>query len=130
MTDGSYTFDQFTVTSQEREMARLQHQATLLLPIESRIWTLVGLQDGMQVVDVGCGAGIISGEIARNIPNVKVWGIDRSTALLSAAGFSQIETRLEVVASDRLGRIGRFWELLSFGNPYHSIDPNRSADNK
>jgi SAM-dependent methyltransferase len=233
--DGSYTFDRFTVTSQEREMARLQHQATLLLPIESRIWTLAGLHSGMQVVDIGCGAGIISGAIARKISHGKVWGIDRSTALLdaaakfsasqqilnlsfipgdvydlplldgtidfvygrllfqhlteplralkeldrvlkpggticlvdivdswftldpeppaftalrqrllpiqraqggdpqvgsklgnylAAAGFGEIETRVEVVTSDKLGGIGRFLELLSFGNPYHSIDPD------
>jgi SAM-dependent methyltransferase len=233
--DGSYPFDRFTMTSQAREVARLQHQATLLLPIESRIWTLGGLQDGMEVIDVGCGAGIISAAIASKIPTGKVWGIDTSTALLDAAakfptsrqienlsfipgdvydlplpdrtidfgygrllfqhlseplralaefdrvlkpggticlvdvvdswftidpeppaftalrqrllpiqraqggdpqvggklgnylataGFSAIETRIEVVTSDRVGGIGRFLELLSFGNPYHSINPD------
>lgn len=233
--DGSYTFDRFTVTSQAREMARLQHQAHLLLPIEEQIWTLAGLQDGMEVIDVGCGAGIISGAIASKIPTGKVWGIDTSNALLDAAakfpasqqlpnlsfipgdvydlplpdgtidfgygrllfqhlsepvralkeldrvlkpggkiclvdvvdswftidpeptafralrqrllpiqqsqggdpqvgsklgnylaavGFGEIEMRVEVVTSDRVGGMSRFLELLSFGNPYHSIDPD------
>jgi SAM-dependent methyltransferase len=236
--DGSYIFDRFSTASQDREMARLEYQATLLLPIEQQIWAVAGLLEGMQVVDIGCGAGIISRAIAKKIPHGKVWGIDSSTALLdtankfqaaepianlslmtgdvydlplpdktidfvygrllfqhlttplralteidrilkpggkiclvdvvdswftidpeppafselrqrllpiqrsqggdpqvgvklgnylSEAGFGAIETRVEVVTSDRLGGIDKFLELLSFGNPYNSIDPELAS---
>jgi SAM-dependent methyltransferase len=234
MTDGSYTFDQFTPVSQNQETARLQCQATLLLPIEQQIWQVAGLQTGMQVLDVGCGTGIISAEIAKQVSPGRVQGIDRSIALLemasqlsreqrisnlsfvagdvydlpllhetidfvygrllfqhltdplralseidrvlklggkiclvdvvdswftlnpepanfalfrqrmselqgaqggdrqvggklggylAAAGFSNIETKVEVVSSDRVGGMGKFLELFSFGNPYLAIDP-------
>jgi SAM-dependent methyltransferase len=236
--DGSYTFDRFSTTSQDREMARLEYQATLLLPIEQQIWAVAGLAEEMQVMDIGCGAGIISRAIAKQIPHGKVWGIDSSTALLDTAnkfqaaeqianlsfmtgdiydlplpdksinfvygrllfqhlttplralteidrvlkpggkiclvdivdswftidpeppafselrqrllpiqrsqggdpqvgaklgnylsetGFGAIETRVEVVTSDRLGGIDKFLELLSFGNPYDSIDPELAS---
>jgi ubiquinone/menaquinone biosynthesis C-methylase UbiE len=234
MTEGSYTFDQFTPVSQNQEAARLQCQATLLLLIEQQIWQAAGLQRGMQVLDVGCGTGIISAEIAKQVSPGRVQGIDRSIALLekasqssreqrisnlsfvagdvydlpllnetidfvygrllfqhltaplralseidrvlkpagkiclvdvvdswftlspepahfalfrqrmsdlqgaqggdrqvggklggylAAAGFTNIETRVEVVSSDRIGGMGKFLELFSFGNPYLAIDP-------
>ncbi|WP_310426928.1 hypothetical protein [Chamaesiphon sp. VAR_48_metabat_135_sub] len=43
---------------------------------------------------------------------------------LSAEGFGEIETQVEVVTSKQLGGIGRFLELLFSGNPYHSSDPD------
>jgi ubiquinone/menaquinone biosynthesis C-methylase UbiE len=232
--DGSYTFEQFTPTSQNQEINRLKYQASSLLPIEQQIWQTAGLQEGMQVLDIGCGTGSISAEIARKIPQGTVQGIDLSTTLLEtatnfqvaqqipnlsfaagdvydlpvedktidfvygrllfqhlneplralaeidrvlkpggkiclvdvvnswfvlhpepvvfstlrhrlaeiqqtaggdrqvggklgsylwAAGFTEIETKIEVVTSDRLGGISQFLALLSFGNPYQKIDP-------
>jgi SAM-dependent methyltransferase len=41
---------------------------------------------------------------------------------LAEAGFSQIETKVEVVTSDCLGGIGQFLNLFSFGSPYYNID--------
>lgn len=233
--NSSYSFDNFSNISQAKERVRLHHQGNLLLPIEAKIWHEAGLQEGIQIVDLGCGTGTISCAIAHKFPNAKIWGIDRSNHLLntakqlqeeynlpnikfalgdvyalnlpnavidfvygrllfqhlaepvkalreiarvlkpegkvclvdvvdswfalnpeppafrtlrerleaiqatqggdsqvgyklgkylSEAGFSNIETRVEVVTSDRLGGIKQFLELFSFGSPYYSLDPN------
>jgi ubiquinone/menaquinone biosynthesis C-methylase UbiE len=237
-TNGSYGFDRFSTISQEQEKDRLQHQGNLFLNLEAKIWQDAGLQEGMQVVDLGCGTGTISCAIARIFPNAHIWGIDPSHHLLttarevqeqqhltnvqfalgdayalnfpnasidfvygrllfqhlaepmkalkeiarvlkpggkvclvdvadnwfalnpeppvfgalreclgaiqtslggdcrvgyklgsylSEAGFSQIETKVEVVTSDRLGGIEQFLGLFSFGSPYYALDPDLEA---
>lgn len=233
-TQGSYDFERFAVDSQELEQDRLDHQGNSLLDIETAIWRYAGLQDRMQIIDLGCGTGTISCAIAHNFPNAHIQGVDRSDRLLnkarqlqkeqqlnnlefiqgnayslnlpntsidfvygrllfqhlaepikalkeitrvlkpggkvclldvsdswfsvnpepqaftelrerlgtiqasqggdsqvgqklgsylSKAGFHQIETRVEVVTSDRLGGIEQFLNLFSFGSPYYDIDP-------
>jgi ubiquinone/menaquinone biosynthesis C-methylase UbiE len=237
-TDGSYGFNRFSTISQELEKDRLHHQGTLLLNLEAKIWQDAGLQDGMQIVDLGCGTGTISCAIALKFPNAHIWGIDPSHHLLntarqlqeqqhltnvqfslgdayalnfpnasidfvygrllfqhlakpikalkeiarvlkpggkvcvvdvadgwfalnpeppafsrlrerlgtiqvsqggdsqvgyklgsylSEAGFKQIETKVEVVTSDRLGGIEQFLGLFSFGSPYSALDPDLEA---
>jgi ubiquinone/menaquinone biosynthesis C-methylase UbiE len=92
--DGSYTFDGFTDPARAAEAARLQHQAALLLPIEEEIWLEVGLQPGMQVVDVGCGVGSIACQMAKRIGSGRVLGIDRSETLLEIAAGIQAKNQL------------------------------------
>lgn len=233
--NGSYDFEGFPLNSQEREQDRLHYQGNSLLDIETNIWHNAGLQDGMQVIDLGCGTGAACLAIASKFPNAHIWGIDCSHHLLntarqlqqerelnnlefiqgdayalnlpnasidfvygrllfqhlaepikalkeisrvlkpggkvclvdvadnwfalnpeppvfsalrecicaiqaslggdcqigyklgnylSEAGFKQIETRVEVVTSDRLGGIEQFLELFSFGSPYYAIAPD------
>lgn len=93
-TGGSYDFEDFPLNSQEREQERLHHQGNSLLDIETNIWHNAGLQDGMQVVDLGCGTGAVCLAIASKFPNTHIWGIDRSHHLLNTARQVQQEQEL------------------------------------
>lgn len=73
------------------EIRRLMNQAAILRPITERLLRSAGLQPGMRVLDVGCGAGDVSMLAAELVgPSGSVVGIDRSPqALTTARGRAQ-----------------------------------------
>ncbi|MEL7071172.1 MAG: methyltransferase domain-containing protein [Cyanobacteria bacterium J06581_3] len=79
---GSYRYDDFQVSTQVEELERLYRQATGLLDIERQIWSSVGFSSGNRVLDVGCGSGVITQEIAQYVYPGQVTGIDISQDLL------------------------------------------------
>ena len=80
---GTYAFGGFDENS--KELKRLSHQASIALDLERKLWIDCGLQDGMKVMDLGCGPGITSRAIAEMIPNGDVLGVDISEQLISVA---------------------------------------------
>lgn len=83
---GSYAFDTFAERQKEEELARLKRQATVALALEKRIWQQAGLKAGMNVLDLACGSGVISCEIAKSIDPGEVIGVDLSESMLEQAG--------------------------------------------
>jgi|TARA_Y100000031_G_scaffold110647_1_gene121874 SAM-dependent methyltransferase len=81
----TYNFDQFTDIQQKEELERLQKQAMLVSALEQPIIKKVGIPDSGTLVDIGCGPGFVTAEIARSNQGVDVIGIDTSDELLEVA---------------------------------------------
>ncbi|MBX9758308.1 MAG: class I SAM-dependent methyltransferase [Beijerinckiaceae bacterium] len=68
------------------ELTRLQKQAEFYAEFTRNVLLKAGLQAGMRVLDVGCGAGDVSIEAARIVGDAgEVIGIDQSSAALEMA---------------------------------------------
>lgn len=79
---GSYRYDSFQEKTQTKEFERLYHQASTPLDIERQIWPSLGIAAGKKVLDVGCGSGVITRELAKQAYPAQVVGLDASTDLL------------------------------------------------
>lgn len=85
---GSYRFARFPKSAEE--LARLKLQATVAIGLERDAWWGAGLKPGMQVLDLGCGPGFTSGELAKAVgPAGQVTGVDASPELIAAARQAQ-----------------------------------------
>ena len=80
---GSHDFRRHA--GRERELERLRHQALAVWPIEARWLKAQGLADGMRVLDVGCGPGFISEQLARLNPNGTTVGLEPDPELAGVA---------------------------------------------
>jgi ubiquinone/menaquinone biosynthesis C-methylase UbiE len=70
----------------EAEIRRLQTQAAILQPITERLLRCAGIQTGLRVLDLGCGAGDVAMLAAELVgPLGTVVGIDRNPQVLSVA---------------------------------------------
>jgi ubiquinone/menaquinone biosynthesis C-methylase UbiE len=70
----------------EPEIRRLILQAAVLRPMTERLLLAAGLAPGMQVLDLGCGAGDVSLLAAEIVgPTGTVLGVDRGTEALATA---------------------------------------------
>jgi trans-aconitate 2-methyltransferase len=54
------------------------------LPFED-LFHLLNVQDGLRVLDLGCGTGQLTAELAERLPHSDVLGIDSSAEMLAAA---------------------------------------------
>ncbi|MEL7357168.1 MAG: methyltransferase domain-containing protein [Cyanobacteria bacterium J06634_6] len=79
---GSYRYDEFHTKTQVEELERLYRQASGLLNIEQQIWSSLGIGTGKRVLDVGCGSGVITQELAKRVYPGEVTGIDISQELI------------------------------------------------
>jgi ubiquinone/menaquinone biosynthesis C-methylase UbiE len=70
----------------EPELQRLMVQATVLRPITERMLRQAGIQEGMRILDLGCGAGDVS-MLAADLVGASgsVVGIDQSSEALALA---------------------------------------------
>lgn len=80
---GSYKFGKFEKNAEE--LARLKMQATVAIGAEREIWKAAGLKPGMNVLDLACGPGFISCELARAVETGTVTGVDISEELIFTA---------------------------------------------
>jgi len=80
---GSYQFGASATESEE--LQRLKLQATVAIKLEREAWQAAGLRSGMRVLDLACGPGFISCELARAAGPGQVTGVDLSPELLAAA---------------------------------------------
>jgi SAM-dependent methyltransferase len=70
----------------EKELARLEHQAAMLAPATRAILGLAGIRPGMRVLDLGTGAGDVAFEVAGLVgPDGSVVGVDQSVKALGYA---------------------------------------------
>jgi 2-polyprenyl-3-methyl-5-hydroxy-6-metoxy-1,4-benzoquinol methylase len=70
----------------EEELERLRTQARLIDPVTRRFFQEAGIEPGMNVLDVGCGAGDTSVLLAEMVgASGTVVGVDRAGAAISAA---------------------------------------------
>jgi len=79
---GSYRYDSFDKAFQTQELERLYRQASTFLDTERKFWPTSGIVAGKKVLDLGCGSGIITHELAKQVYPGKVIGLDMSQALL------------------------------------------------
>ncbi len=87
---GSYNFGSFQ--SNDRELTRLERQATVAWPIERARLLEVGLKPDMRILDLACGPGFISRLIAAELgPEGEVVGIDLNDGLLEIAAATAAE---------------------------------------
>lgn len=84
---GSYKFGQFEKNAEE--LARLKLQATVAIELERDAWKRAGLKPGMQVLDLACGPGFTSCELAKAVGNGQVTGIDINEELIAVAHQAQ-----------------------------------------
>lgn len=67
----------------EQELRRLEQQAEMLAPATRTVLRLAGIEPGMRVLDLGCGAGDVTFEVAAMVgPDGSVIGVDRSADAL------------------------------------------------
>jgi len=70
----------------EHELDRLRTQARLIDPVTRRFFDEAGIEQGMRVLDVGCGAGDTSRLFAEMVGETgSVVGVDRAAAAIAAA---------------------------------------------
>jgi ubiquinone/menaquinone biosynthesis C-methylase UbiE len=68
------------------EIQRLKNQGAVLRPITERLLHNAGIDAGMRVLDLGCGAGDVSMLAAEVVgPQGSIVGIDRSQEVLNVA---------------------------------------------
>ncbi|MEL6776656.1 MAG: class I SAM-dependent methyltransferase [Cyanobacteria bacterium J06597_16] len=79
---GSYWYDNFQEETQVQELERLYRQASTLLETERQMWPGLGILPGRSVLDLGCGSGVITNELAKEVYPAQVTGIDVSQDLL------------------------------------------------
>lgn len=96
MSQGSYT-----ATNEHRdlasELARLQSQVELSWAREARLLDWIGLRDGMRVLDLGCGPGLVAERLLARYPALELTLLDSDPVLLQLAigrlaGYPQVET--------------------------------------
>jgi ubiquinone/menaquinone biosynthesis C-methylase UbiE len=102
---GSYTFGQFEKNAEELE--RLKMQATIALDIEKAVWSKAGLTSDMRVLDLACGPGFISCELARLVNKGDVTGVDISAELIATAHQAKASEKIENV----MFQTGNLYEL-------------------
>ena len=77
---------QYPLVQTDREFDRLIEQGRFYGELTERLFLAAGIQEGMRVLDVGCGAGDVSFLLARLVgPRGYVVGVDRSSAAIANA---------------------------------------------
>lgn len=69
----------------DHETHRLREQARLAWPQESPILSRFGLQDGMAVLDLGCGPGSLTEHLLTLLPQSQIIALDNEPTLLERA---------------------------------------------
>lgn len=84
------------------ELRRLEAQAALSWPSELRQLRGLGLQDGMRVLDVGCGSGAVTQRLAEVLPSSPIVVVDQDADLLEEArrALAPYRERVTVLAGD------------------------------
>lgn len=117
-TSGSYRYDSFEEQTQVQEFERLYRQASTMLDTERQLWPSMGIVTDHQVLDLGCGSGVVTRELAKQVYPAQVIGVDVSKTL--------IDQGLRIYAE----RHQRHPENLSFqqGSVYSLPFPDNSFD--
>ena len=79
----SYAFADFA--DHEEEIERLSLQATVVASLEFPALEEAGLRDGLTVLDLGSGPGVLSAALTRRFPAVNVVGVEPEPSLRETA---------------------------------------------
>lgn len=94
--------DAYVMGRSAHETNRLQRQAELYGPHTEHLLTLAGVAPGMRVLDVGCGAGDVTMQVARLVgPTGSVIGVDVDPDVLAVARLRAAEEGLVNVSFQR-----------------------------
>lgn len=83
ISQGSYLFDQFV--NREEESLRLKKRAAMRLAGFIPLLKRHGMTDKMTVLEIGCGHGIRTTEMACHFTHSEIHGVDLSSSLLAEA---------------------------------------------
>ncbi len=85
---------------------------------------LVDVRPGLSVVDLGCGTGALTAELANILPDCDMLGIDRSPEMLEKASkLSREGLRFE---QESIEDVSGEWDLIFSNAALHWIDDHRS----
>lgn len=77
----------------ESELARLKVQLMLSWERELRLLRWLGLQDGMTILELGCGPGYVTEQLQQSFPNSTIVSLDVDSVMLErAAAYLQTQT--------------------------------------
>lgn len=111
---GSYYFPE--LSNQKMEVDLLRQVSLTATEFEKLIWTELKLNENSKILDLGCGPGFVSIELAKFFPAGTVVGVDFSQKLLSHAKTLQkteMLTNLSFMQSDiyNLDAVSKDFEL-------------------
>lgn len=113
---GSYKFGKFEKNAEELE--RLKLQATIAIDAEQEIWENAGLRPGMNVLDIACGPGFTSCELAKAVgAEGRVTGVDINEELIAVAHQAQASEQVENVSFS----LGNLYDLDLPENTYDFV---------
>lgn len=81
-TSGSYRYDSLKEQAQVQEFERLYRQAATMLDTERQLWPSMGIVTAQKILDLGCGSGVITRELAKQVYPGQVIGVDISRTLI------------------------------------------------
>ncbi|WP_052675754.1 class I SAM-dependent methyltransferase [Paenibacillus sp. IHBB 10380] len=85
MNTSNSTYDASEANEIEAEINRLKAQALMGWEKEYQYLEWHGLEDGMNVLEVGCGPGFVTEQLIKNLPNSKITALDFDKKLLTNA---------------------------------------------
>lgn len=125
--------DRYVLRGGEQGAQRLRLLARVKWPTTRTLLRQVGLQPGMDCLDVGCGIGAVTLKLARRVGNAgKVVGIDLDDRYLELA--RQAATRHDLLAVFRSQRVNDLQEEAAYDLVYsrflltHLQEPGRSLE--
>ena len=92
---GSYDFA--ALGEESGELERLQLQARRSAELELQLLRRMGLKDGLDVLDLACGPGVITRLIAESHPSSRVTAMDLNEALLEQAKSEAVAVGLNTI---------------------------------
>ncbi len=96
-TQGSYNLSTMN-TSIDRELKRLRTQAHLTWKKEAQTLSELGLQDGMSVIELGCGPGFITEQLLSLLPNSLITAMDVDSVMIDhAKKYFQSQNRVKFI---------------------------------
>ncbi|MEO6872333.1 MAG: class I SAM-dependent methyltransferase [Chthoniobacterales bacterium] len=106
----------------EWNAAEYAHQSSLQAAMAEQVLSLLELKGSERILDVGCGQGKVSAEIAQRVAEGSLLGIDPSHDMIDFARshFSQPNLRFEVADARQLAFQNEFDLVVSF-NALHWI---------
>jgi ubiquinone/menaquinone biosynthesis C-methylase UbiE len=128
----SYVFDGFETAYKQQEINRLNRKTTILQTIDRYACEQIGLRPAMTVLDLGCGSGTLTHELARAVYPGKTLGLDASTEMIAYASSNPSQENVQF-------RVGNVYDLAfpeaTFDRVYarflfqHLTAPLRALDN-
>lgn len=80
----SYKLNEFTLNTKS-EIERLEAQVDLFWEKEIALYKMIGLKDGISIVECGCGTGIVGRKILQAFPECKISAFDIDPILVETA---------------------------------------------